>query len=380
MHFLLASDSFKDALTAQQACQAMARGLLMASPMHTYELFPMADGGEGTLEALVKRHQGAWLSETVNDPLGRAVVAKYGLSADRQTAFIDLSQASGLMLLSDSERNPMHTHTYGTGQLIRKAIENGAINILIGIGGSATNDAGMGIAKALGYVFKDENGGELEAKGENLPHIRCIEPSKWWGNVSRQVKIEVLCDVDNPLFGAEGAAYTYASQKGASTREIAYLDDGLRNISAVWETATQQPRHQAAGAGAAGGVGWGLMAFLEATLTPGAKAMIEYTGLSHSIAQKPAAILTGEGQIDEQTKRGKVVYSIAQTAQDHGVPVIGFCGALRVSYPEVKALGLTAAYSLQRKPNSLQEAIQETERNLVEAVANAISTFGAASK
>ena len=379
MHFLIAPDAFKDSLTAQEACRAMAKGLASVSSDLTYEAFPMADGGEGTLEALVQKHQGSWLSLSAKDPLGREITARYGVAADRKTAFIDLPQASGLMRLQQEERNPMKTSSYGTGQLIRAAVEAGAESLLIGIGGSATSDAGMGIAQALGFVFEDESGQVLEANGENLSNIVRIVPSIWWEEYLHRVHVEVLCDVDNPLFGEDGAAYTYAPQKGASPDQVVMLDQGLRQIASVWESAQGVQAHNTPGAGAAGGVGWGLMAFLDAQLTPGAQALMDYTGLAQAIAQKPAAILTGEGQIDRQTQRGKVAHTLAQAAAKHDIPVIAFCGGLKLSYKEVRALGLSAAHSIQTQPQPLERALEDADKRLEECVAQVVGTAWALS-
>lgn len=362
MKILIACDSFKDALPALEACQAIGRGLGKALPGAELTLFPLADGGEGTAEILTWHSRGRRIGLEVSGPLFRPVAAAYGFSGDGQTAFIEMAAASGLPLLNPDERNPLLTTTFGTGELIRDAIGRGARRILLGIGGSATNDAGLGMAAALGYQFLDENEEALPPVGASLGRVRGIDGSRAWFS-PESVKVEVLCDVDNPLYGEQGAAFIYAPQKGADDAAVRELDAGLRHFARLLEEKFGRGFADIPGAGAAGGLGAGAMAFLGATLRPGIEAVMELTGFDSRLPDTDL-VITGEGKIDRQTLHGKLIYGIARRAQAQGVPVIALCGALPASPEEVEAIGLKAAFCIQNRPLGLAEALRETALNL----------------
>lgn len=362
MKILIAADSFKDALPALEVCQSMARGLRRALPQSETILFPMADGGEGTAEILTYHSRGQWVEKEVNDPFFRPVTAGYGLSGDGRTAFIEMAAASGLPLLKPEERSALRTTTFGTGELILDAIQRGATKILLGIGGSATNDAGMGMAAALGYRFFDEKGERLPATGENLAKASTIDNSHLLADLEG-VEVEVLCDVDNPLFGEKGAAYVYAPQKGADADDVALLDKGLRHFALLLENKFGEDFAAVPGAGAAGGLGAGAMAFLGGRLRPGIEAVMDFTRFEDQL-QDVQLILTGEGKVDRQTLHGKLIFGITRRARVAGIPVVALCGAMLASPEEIEAIGLKAAFSIQNRPVSLEEALKETAQGL----------------
>ena len=368
MKILIAADSFKDALPALEVCQAMARGLRRALPQSETILFPMADGGEGTAEILTYHSRGQWVEKEVNDPFFRPVTAGYGLSGDGRTAFIEMAAASGLPLLKPEERSALRTTTFGTGELILDAIQRGATKILLGIGGSATNDAGMGMAAALGYRFFDEKGERLPATGENLAKASTIDNSHLLADLEG-VEVEVLCDVDNPLFGEKGAAYVYAPQKGADADDVALLDKGLRHFALLLENKFGEDFAAVPGAGAAGGMGAGALAFLGAMLRPGIQTVMELTGFDARLEQADL-VITGEGKVDEQTLYGKLILGITRKAAARQIPVLAFCGTLEATPAQIQAIGLQAAFSLLTRPCTLEEAIAATADQLEQLAFN----------
>ncbi len=359
MRILIACDSYKDALSALEVCRAIGRGIAAASTHAECRLFPMSDGGEGLGEAL-SYHLG--LRQTaleVSDPLFRRITACYGISEDGSVAFIEMAQASGLQLLTPAERNPMHTTTYGVGELIRHVISCcGARRIVVGLGGSATNDAGIGMAQALGFSILDDKGRAVQPVGRALKSVAGIIPPTNW---PLNIQYEAMCDVTNPLYGPQGAAYVYSPQKGASPAEVATLDEGLRHIaglSAHYDELAQQP-----GAGAAGGLGFGLTAFLGATLRSGIDLLMDLTGFDAQIDWADV-VITGEGRLDGQSSQGKLVSGISRRALQKQKPVIALCGALDATPSDLTNMGITAAFSITPKPCTLEQAIAYTARNL----------------
>jgi glycerate kinase len=314
VHILICPDKFKASLTAQEAAEAIAAGILAKRKKSTIQIVPLADGGEGTLEMIQNMHGGAWLTHTVKDPLGRPVHAEYLWLADQKTAYIEMARCSGLQLLSNKERNPLKTNTFGTGELIQHAAKQGAKVIVLTIGGSATNDAGIGMAAALGYTFLDAKGNSLEPIGENLVHIDQIKGE----NPFPAIEFIVLTDVDNPLHGPQGAAHVFAKQKGANATSIKQLDKGLTNIS-KWLPA------DIAGAGAAGGLGAGAVHFLGAQLTSGAEWLLSKIHFDRAL-RKADYIITGEGKIDGQTWSGKLVAHVVDRANKQFKQTLLVCG------------------------------------------------------
>jgi glycerate kinase len=301
VHVLISPDKFKGSLSASQVCVALEKGIKKRRPKTVFTTLPLADGGEGTLEVIQQLHGGIWISVDTFDPLMRPIQADYLWLADQKTAYIEMARASGLALLSAKERNPLKTSTFGTGVLIADALKRGATHIILTIGGSATNDAGIGIAAALGWTFLDEAGVAQEPVGENLVQIASIgSPS------AVDCSFTVVTDVENPLAGPTGAAHVFAAQKGASVRVIKQLDKGLNNIASFFGSIASEP-----GAGAAGGLGAGARYFLNAKIVAGSSWVMDKVHFNRALL-KADFIITGEGKIDSSTWGGKVVSEVVK--------------------------------------------------------------------
>lgn len=362
MKILIAPDKFKGSLTATEVCDAIANGIHLVNS--SFEIFklPMADGGEGFSRAMIGENKSKKYEITVNDPLGRWKPAHYSI-LENGTAIVEMSNASGLNLLTGQERNPLKTSTIGTGELIKSAIENGANEIIIGIGGSATNDAGMGMAMALGYRFLDKNGERLQPIGENLIKVaEIIDPIK---KIWRNIPIKIACDVQNPLYGINGAAYIFGAQKGANAQQIKDLDLGLRSFSRVVNKHFGKQFHFMAGAGAAGGLGYGIIAFLEGKLQSGVDLIME----TNHFAEKIKAIdliITGEGKIDEQTINGKVVAGVCKMANEFKIPVVAICGKCELDETQANKLGLKKIIALVNEKISNDFAIKNAKTLIIQ--------------
>ncbi len=355
MKILLAPDKFRGSLDAPQVCEAMTEGIHMVSSEIEVVSLPMADGGEGTLDLLLWYSGGKKQMTKVQDPLGREIDAEYGLSADGKTAFIEMAMASGLRLLKLEERNPLKTSTFGTGELIKLVSESGVENIILGIGGSATTDAGIGMAAALGWQFLDENGKELSPIGENLIKVKKIQSPV--SNPQSPISINVACDVTNPLFGENGAAYVYGPQKGADKQALEQLDKGLQNIANVFKQDFGKDYAQIAGTGAAGGLGFGTMAFLNAELKEGVKLLLDFCDFDKNL-KEVNLIITGEGKIDNQTLQGKLIKGITDRATHAKIPIAAICGTLDVSPQELQEIGIKYATSILNRPMNLEDALK----------------------
>ncbi len=377
MKILIASDSFKDALSAIEVCKAIEKGIKLADSSIKTVLFPLGDGGEGTSEILTFHADGEWISTTVHDPLFRKIKANYGISGDGQTAFIEMAQAAGLQLLKSEERNPLKTSTYGVGEMILDAVNRGVRKIVLGIGGSATNDAGIGMAQALGYKFIAHSASIIDQPtGESLSKIRKINDSNLKINLinastHQPIHIIVLSDVDNPLHGLKGAAHVYASQKGADEAAVQELDEGLRHFANILEQHFGQDFSNIPGAGAAGGLGAGAMAFLNAALKPGIETVLELTDFQKTLHDIDL-IITGEGKIDSQTLHGKLISGLVK--KSNGIPVIALCGTLLASPKEIEQIGLRAVFSILNRPMKLEEALPETKDLLESTAFNILKT------
>lgn len=355
MKILLAPDKFRGSLDAPQVCEAMSEGIRMVSTEIEVLSLPMADGGEGTLDLLLWYSGGKKHTAKVQDPLGRMIDAEYGLSADRKTAFIEMATASGLRLLKNEERNPLKTSTFGTGELIKIVLEGDVENIILGIGGSATTDAGIGMAAALGWQFLDKNGEQLSPIGKNLIKIKkVLSPVS---NHGSPVSIYVACDVTNPLFGENGASYIYGPQKGADEQAVKELDEGLQNISMIFERDFGKNYSLISGTGAAGGLGFGSMAFLNAELKEGVKLLMDFCDFDKKL-KDVNLIITGEGKIDNQTLQGKLIKGITDRANHAKIPIAAICGTLDVSPQELQEIGINYAASIINRPMNLDEALK----------------------
>jgi len=352
---VIAPDSFKGCLTALQVGEALKAGILSVCRQAEVDVVPMADGGEGTVRSLVDASKGRILTAQVSDPLGRPVTAEFGLMGDGQTAVVEMAAASGLPLLKDHERNPAVTSTYGTGQLIRAALDAGAKRLIVGIGGSATNDGGAGMAQALGARLLDGSGREIPRGGLGLKDLATIDVS---GMDPRLCDLEVIvaCDVTNPLTGPEGASAVYGPQKGATPEMVVELDSALAHYARIIREQLGKDVENESGAGAAGGLGAGLMAFLNATLKPGVDIVIEATRLADRIAGSDF-VITGEGRLDSQTRRGKTPMGVARVARELGVPVIGVAGQVAGDADALHDLGFVALVPIADGPMTLDESL-----------------------
>lgn len=352
MNVLICPDKFKGSLTAVEVANAIANAL----PAYVNKTcVPMADGGEGSLNVIANNLVGEWRTVTVNDPLFRPISAKYYLS--NNIAYIEMAGASGYELLTDSERNCMITTTYGTGELVKDAISQQVASILLFVGGSATNDGGIGVAAALGYKFLDESENLLQPSGENLSKIHKIYvPDKTFSDV----KITVVCDVSNPFYGTNGAAYVYATQKGAIEAQVIELDKGLRNIAQIIKNQFDIDLQEIPGSGAAGGLGGGAVAFLNAEIKSGTKTLVDITGLEKKIKNSDL-IITGEGKVDKQSISGKLIEGICEIAQKYAVPVWIICGIYELSTDELSNLGVQKIISLVDKEISVEYAMRNAK-------------------
>lgn len=373
MRIVVASDSFKGSLSAVKVADAIERGLYAAMPTAEVKKIPMADGGEGTVEALVMAVGGRIYEQSVTGPLGDEVKAFFGILGDGATAVVEMAAASGLPLVPEDKRNPMNTTTYGTGQLIKAALDKGCGRLIIGIGGSATNDGGVGMAQALGIRFYDGRGCLIENFGgrilKDIAHIDVSDLDKR----AKSADIIVACDVTNPLCGPTGAAAVYGPQKGATPEMIKVLDEGLSNLAYIIKKDLGVDIKNMPGAGAAGGLGAGLVAFLGAKLRPGKDIMIEFTHMDEFISQCDM-VITGEGRTDGQTIFGKVPVGVAGVAKKYGKPVICLAGSLGDGAERVYECGIDGLFSIIDKPMDLKTAMDCTEV-LLERSAQSVLRF-----
>lgn len=364
---VIAADSFKGSISSRRFAEVCRGAVLSVIPDCEVVTIPLGDGGEGTVEALISAVGAAKVSIAVSDPLMRDTTALYGVSPDGSTAIMEMAQASGLPLLSECERNPMITSTYGTGQMIIDALGRGCRNIMIGIGGSATNDGGTGMLQALGAVFLDTNDKPLPTpmNGGALPLIRRIDLSRL-DNRLKDTRITVACDVDNPLCGSLGATHVFARQKGANDAMIEKLECGMCNYSRILSDATGRDVAQMPGAGAAGGLGGALAAALGAYLMPGIEMVLDAIGFDRQISGADL-IITGEGRIDSQTLMGKAPSGVLSAAKKQGIPVIALGGSVQYS-AELSNAGFAGIFSIQPAPVSLAEALDPltASRNLAD--------------
>ena len=372
VNILICPDKFKGSLSARSVCDAIAQGIRQVYPGAHLEMVPLADGGEGTCALLTEASEGRTVSAQVAGPLFSKVTARYGISRDGMTAFIEMAEASGLTLLKMEERNPLVTTTLGTGEIILDAIARGVKKIILGIGGSATTDAGIGMAAALGYRFYDAEGTILTPTGENLIHIHHLTTDGVHPAL-KETSIVALCDVTNPLFGREGAAYVYGPQKGADERAVELLDAGLRNFRRVVHKYVKMSV-DFPGAGAAGGLGAGARVFLNASMEKGINYMIESSGLNEKLARADL-VITGEGRIDNQTFSGKVVSEVINLAGKAGKPVIAVCGKSEVPEEETKVRGLRKVISLVDEQTPPTSAIEHAAVLTTEKIARELKDF-----
>lgn len=353
MKIVIASDSYKGSCTSLEVANAIENGFLRIYPGSNIVKIPIADGGEGTVDALVSWANGSYERVEVLDPLGETIEAQYGI-INGDTAIIEMAAASGLTLLHRDRRNPMVTTTYGTGQLIKAAMEKGIRKIYVGLGGSATNDCGLGMAQALGYSFKDAQDTEVGFGGGELGKVVEVDDS----NVHpllKETEIIILSDVNNPLYGESGAAYVFGPQKGADSNMVKELDDNLRYFSGIIKEYLEEDISEIPGTGAAGGLGFGMMAFCKGKALSGIEEILNIVNIDKHLKDADF-VFTGEGRIDGQTKHGKVPLGIAKRAAKYKVPVIAIVGSIGEGYEENYDLGIDLILDIVNRPMSFDKA------------------------
>jgi glycerate kinase len=354
MRIVIAPDSFKECLSSVQVALAISEGIRRVVPEAEIISIPVADGGEGTVEALVTATGGKIIPTPSVDALNRPIQSFYGILGDGKTAVIEMAAASGIELLAPEERNPLITTTFGTGLLIKAALDAGFTRIIIGIGGSATNDGGAGMAQSLGFGLIDKNGDPIRPGGGSLGDLYNIDHS----NVHpllKEARIIAACDVRNPLLGSSGATYIYGPQKGATPEMLEILETNLTHFAQILNQELKMEVSDLPGAGAAGGLGAGLMAFCNADISGGFELVEELTQLEKHISQA-SLVLTAEGKIDSQTAFGKTVSGVAQLAKKYKVPVIALAGIVTDDLTELYELGITSAFAIGDQPMSLEES------------------------
>ena len=375
--FVLAPDSFKESMTAKEVCVAMEKGIKKVFSDAEIIHVPMADGGEGTVESLVDATNGHKEYIEVQGPLPeQKVKAYYGILGDEKTAVIEMAQASGLMLVDPKVRNPLVTTTYGTGELIKAALNKGVSTIIIGIGGSATVDGGIGMAQALGVKFTDKYGNNIEPTGSNLAKIDKISMENLDKRV-KKVNFIIASDVENILTGKKGAAAVFGPQKGATPDEVELLDKGLIHYAEIIRRDIGKNVEDIAGSGAAGGLGAGLIAFLDAKLQSGVEVVANTVKLAEKISQADY-VFTGEGGMDFQTKYGKTPFGVAQVAKKYQKPVFAEAGYLGERIEELYDIGISAIFGIVDKSESIEESLEKGPQNVertTENIARLISSI-----
>jgi len=373
MKVVVAPNAFKGSLSASQAAAAIARGVRQVFPDADIVEVPVADGGDGTAEALVSAHGGSLHTVEVEGPLGDPVAATYGLIDRGRTGVVELASSSGLALLSVDRLDPRRASTYGFGQLMEEVRKTGVGSAIAGIGGSATNDGGAGMAQALGYRLFDAAGRDLQRGGAALIHLDRIErpADGWWESVG----VKVACDVDNPLTGPRGASSVYGPQKGADAQTVRELDVALSRLAAVIERDLGKRVADVPGAGAAGGTGAGMIAFLDARLVPGAPLVVEASGFDAKL-QGADLVITGEGQADEQTAYGKAPGEVAKRAKEARIPVLRIAGTKRPGWEALRGLGVTKVVTLDEEGDNLQQLMRDAGQMLTRATVRACQERG----
>ncbi|CRM32520.1 MULTISPECIES: glycerate kinase [Pseudomonas] len=368
MKIIIAPDSFKDSLSAERVAQAIADGLVQVWPDAQLVQCPMADGGEGTVAAVLAACNGQLRSHTVRGPLGAAVQAHWGWLADSHTAIIEMAEASGLQLVAPGQRDACSSSTYGTGELIRAALDLGARRIILAIGGSATNDGGAGAMQALGVQLFDAQDQPLAPGGLALAGLARISLENLDSRLA-QVRVEIAADVNNPLCGAHGASAIFGPQKGATPEQVQQLDAALGHFADHCARVLPGDVRDEPGSGAAGGLGFAAKAFLGAQFRAGVEVVAELVGLDAAV-RGADLVITGEGRFDAQTLRGKTPFGVARIARHHQVPVIVIAGTLGDGYEQMYAHGVDAAFALPSAPMSLEQACSEAPRLLRERAAD----------
>ncbi|EIY4765633.1 glycerate kinase [Vibrio cholerae] len=368
MKVVIAPDSFKESLTAKQVCDAIQAGLARVWHDAKFVAIPVADGGEGTVQSLVDATQGRLVEVKVMGPQGKRVEAFYGMLGDNQTAVIEMAAASGLHHVPVAQRDPKLTTSFGTGELIRHALDQGVTKLIIGLGGSATNDGGVGMLAALGARFTNADGDPIQLTGGGLHELTHIDLQDFDPRL-QNCDILVACDVNNPLCGDKGASAVFGPQKGATPEDVQLLDGTLRQFGLLTEKVTGKMVLESAGAGAAGGMGAALLAYAQARLRPGIEIVLETVQLAHQVSDADL-VITGEGRIDSQTVHGKTPMGVAKVAKRFDVPVLALCGCTGDNYQAVYQCGIDAVFAAVPRAMSLEDALKESDFNLADLAEN----------
>ncbi|NDO79643.1 glycerate kinase [Citrobacter sp. NCU1] len=362
MKIIISPDSFKECLPAWEVARALADGWKTVLPHSNVVCLPVADGGEGTLETLIHATKGTLFQKEVTGPLGKSVVASFGILGNSNTAVIEMAQASGLEKVPAMMRNPLLTTTRGTGELIKAALDYGVESVIVCLGGSATNDGGTGMMAALGVKFFDHDNTEISPTGYNLTNIRRIDTSNMDSRL-QHTRVVAACDVTNPLTGPQGATHIFGPQKGATPEMVNTLESGMQNYVLRLQDQCQKDIASIPGAGAAGGTGAALMAFMNAELKPGIAIVLDAINF-HQHLKYAALVITGEGKMDSQSLNGKAPIGVAQAAWQMGVPVIGVAGYVERQLDTLRENGFEACFSVLNRPCDLATALEEGELNL----------------
>ena len=362
MKILIAPDSYKESLEANDVANIIKKSFQTVFLDANIQTIPMADGGEGTVKALVQACHGERVNVNVNDPIGREITAYYGLIHKGKTAVIEMATASGLELLKEDEKNPLQTSTFGFGELINDALKRGVKKLILGLGGSATNDAGVGMLQALGVKFYDKNNNEVPQGAEFISNIQTIDDSILKEKF-KNIKIEVACDVINPLCGQNGASHIFGKQKGANEQMIQLLDNNLINFATLCEAHFNKETQHIEGSGAAGGLGFGLVTFLDAKLQSGIKLVMDAVDLETHIKEVDL-VITGEGKMDSQTLQGKTPYGVAKLAKKHDKTVIAIAGCLDEGYEILLENGFDAIFDCTPISMDFETVKKNAARNL----------------
>lgn len=363
MKIVIAIDSLKGSLSSIEAGKAAREGILKAIPDAEVVLKPLADGGEGTTDALISGMGGTRKELTVTGPMGNPVKAYYGVVnkqaedsvVSRKTAVIEMAMAAGITLVAPEDRNPLNAGTYGVGEVILSALEQGCRDFIIGIGGSATNDGGLGMLVALGYRFLKKDGSQAEPKAKELAHITAVEDNAV-NSLLKECRFRIACDVENPLCGANGASYVFGTQKGADSAMMKYLDSSLQQFAAVTENYTKKAVSTCPGTGAAGGLGYAFLAYLNGVLEPGIEIVLDTIGLEKEL-EDTEIVVTGEGRLDIQTAMGKAPVGVAKLAKKHGCKVLALAGCTTPEAAECNRQGIDAYFPILQRPCSVKEAM-----------------------
>jgi len=378
MHILISPNAFKHSLTAEEAASAIGEGLMQSKLNCTCECFPIGDGGDGTGELIIKKCRGNWVNAEVSDPLGRKINASFGLINEDKTAVIEMADASGIRLLQSKELNPLQVTSYGTGEQIKIALDQGARKIIIGMGGSATVDGGSGMLKALGVRFLDLAGKEIDQLPAGLTELASVDVSALDKRI-KETEVIVLCDVDNLLLGEQGSAAVFGPQKGASVDDVKILDTALAKLSEVAMQQTGKDMSAIKYGGTAGGAAAGLYVFLNAKLVNGIEHFLELTGFDHAL-EKSDLVITGEGSIDEQTLQGKGPFGVAYRAKLKGLPVIGLAGKVPLRKNENLQKYFDVLLPIGHQPGDLSSALANTTNNLIRTCAELGNLLAVAKK